>query len=186
MNKTEAEHAYDCVLDSPLGRVGIRLRDDCITRLDYLGNTAALKPDATPLGRQLAAQLAHYFADPQSRFTLPVELHGTDFQQRVWCALTRIPPGKTLTYGELAGKLGSGARAVGNACRNNPVSIIVPCHRVVSVSGIGGYSGKTDGQEINRKHWLLKHEGISGQALKISRRAPTSGLLQRTQRNLHA
>ena len=181
-----AENAYDIVLDSPLGKLGVRLQDEHITRLDYLGSRATLKPATTPLGRQLAAQLAQYFANPQHHFSLPFELHGTDFQQRVWHALTRIPPGKTLTYGELAGKLDSGARAVGNACRNNPVSIIVPCHRVVSVSGIGGYSGKTDGREINRKQWLLTHEGVSGQALKTSRRAPTSGLLQRTQRNLPA
>jgi methylated-DNA-[protein]-cysteine S-methyltransferase len=175
-----AGNAYDIVLDSPLGHLGIRLRDEHIARLDYLGNTAALKPAATSLGRRLATQLAQYFADSQSRFTLPVELHGTDFQQRVWRALTRIPPGKTLAYGELAGKLDSGARAVGNACRNNPVSIIVPCHRVVSVSGIGGYSGKTDGREINRKQWLLRHEGITGQALKVCSRAPMSGLTQST------
>jgi methylated-DNA-[protein]-cysteine S-methyltransferase len=181
-----AKNTYEIVLDSPLGKLGVRLHHDSVTRLDYLGNTAVLAPPSTRFGRQVAMQLTHYFADPQQRFFLPVELHGTDFQQRVWHALTRIPPGRVLTYGELAGELGSGARAIGNACRNNPVSIIVPCHRVVSVSGIGGYSGKTDGREIFRKHWLLKHEGVSGQALKISGRAPTSALLQRTQRNLSA
>jgi len=181
-----AGSTYDIVLESPLGWLGIGLHHDSITRLDYLDNRAVLKPASTRFGRQVAAQLAHYFANPRQRFSLAFELHGTSFQVRVWRALTQIPPGRTLTYGGLAGKLGSGARAVGNACRNNPVSIIVPCHRVVSVSGIGGYSGKTDGREINRKHWLLTHEGISGQALKISRRAPTSGLLQRTQRNLYA
>ena len=186
MNRIRSGHAYDCVLDSPLGRLGVRLHDNSITRLDYLGNKAALKPAATPPGKRLAVQLTHYFTDPQSRFTLPVELHGTDFQQRVWRALTRIPPGRTLTYGELAAKLGSGARAVGNACRNNPVSIIIPCHRVVSRSGIGGYSGKTGGREIDRKQWLLVHEGVTGQALKTSRRAPTSGLVQRKQRNIPA
>jgi methylated-DNA-[protein]-cysteine S-methyltransferase len=181
-----AENTYDIVLDSPLGRLGIRLQDEKIIRLDYLGSRAALKPATTLPGRQVVTQLAQYLASPQHHFSLPVELHGTDFQRRVWHALTRIPAGKTLTYGELAGKLDSGARAVGNACRNNPVSIIVPCHRVVSVSGIGGYSGKTDGREINRKQWLLTHEGIGGQALKTRRRTPTSGLLQRTQRNLPA
>lgn len=181
-----AGNTYGIVLDSPLGKIGVRLHNDCIIRLDYLGNRARLKPAATRMGRQVAVQLQQYFADPQQRFSLPFELHGSDFQQRVWHALTRIPPGKTLTYGELAGKLDSGARAVGNACRNNPVSIIIPCHRVVSVSGIGGYSGKTDGREIGRKQWLLRHEGISGQALKTRSRTPTSGVLQRTQRNLPA
>ena len=181
-----AENTYDIVLDSSLGHLGIRLQDERITRLDYLGNRATLKPAMTSPGRQIVAQQAQYFANPQHHFSLPFELHGTDFQQRVWRALTQIPVGKVLTYGELAGKLDSGARAVGNACRNNPVAIIVPCHRVVSASGIGGYSGKTDGREINRKQWLLAHEGISAQALKTGRSAPTSGLLQRTQRNIHA
>ena len=180
------ENTCDIVLDAPLGKLGICLHAGKIIRLDYLGNRAAPKPATTPLGRQVTAQLAKYFANTQSRFTLPLELHGTDFQRRVWQALTQIPAGKTLTYGELAGQLDSGARAVGNACRNNPVSIIVPCHRVVSASGIGGYSGKTDGREINRKQWLLAHEGIPGQALKIHHSAPNSGISPRTQRNLPA
>ena len=180
-----SENTHDFILDSPVGKLGVQLQDDHIIRLDYLGNQATLKPAVTALGRQVAAQLANYFANPKFRFTVPFQLHGTDFQRRVWQALTRIPAGKTLTYGELAERLGSGARAVGNACRNNPVSIIVPCHRVVSASGIGGYSGKTDGREINRKQWLLTHEGIAGQALKICYKPPISALQQKSQRNLY-
>ena len=179
---TSQEKTYDIVLASPLGKLGVRLQDGDIIRLDYLGNRAALTAATTPLGRQISAQLERYFANPESRFTLPFKLHGTDFQQRVWQALTQIPAGKTLTYGQLADRLGSGARAVGNACRNNPVSLIVPCHRVVSVTGIGGYSGKTDGREISRKKWLLNHEG----ALKTRHRAPNSAVQLKTQRNLHA
>jgi methylated-DNA-[protein]-cysteine S-methyltransferase len=179
MNKTLT---YDFVLDSPLGHLGACIEDEHIIRLDYLADTVVLKPPVTASGKQLAAELKRFFASSRHHFTLPVELHGTDFQQRVWHALTLIPPGQTLTYGALADKLGSGARAVGNACRNNPLSIVVPCHRVVSVSGLGGYSGKTDGREINRKKWLLNHEG----ALKIPLRAPTSAVQQKTQRNLHA
>ena len=91
---------------------------------------------------------------------------------QAWAALTEIPSGETRTYSELAAELGSGARAVGNACRNNPISIIIPCHRIVSVSGIGGYSGKTAGREINRKQWLLRHEGIAGPALKPGKNPP--------------
>ena len=181
-----AANSYDIVLDSPLGKLGVQLQDAVITRLDYLGHRALLKPAKTLPGKQISTQLGNYFTNPQSRFSLPFEFQGTDFQLRVWNALTQISPGKTLTYGGLAERLGSGARAVGNACRHNPISIIVPCHRVVSISGIGGYSGKTDGREINRKKWLLSHEGITGQALKIRRRTPTSAVLQKTQRNLPA
>lgn len=153
-----AANSYDIVLDSPLGKLGVQLQDAVIIRLDYLGNRAVLKPATTAPGKQISRQLGSYFHNPQSRFSLPFELRGTDFQLRVWNALTQIRPGKTFTYGELAARLDSGARAVGNACRHNPVSIIVPCHRVVSASGLGGYSGKTDGREINRKKWLLGHE----------------------------
>jgi methylated-DNA-[protein]-cysteine S-methyltransferase len=174
-NMLPADNNYDIVLDSHLGHLGIQIQDEYITRLDYLGDTVALNPDKTPSGRQVAAQLARYFDNPQHRFTLPVEAHGTDFQRRVWLALTEIPCGETRTYSELAAELGSGARAVGNACRNNPVSIIIPCHRVVSVSGIGGYSGKTDGREINRKQWLLSHERAANPALKPGKNTPFTG-----------
>ena len=175
MKTTAAEYDYDVILDSPLGRIGVRLRHRVIIRLDYLRDTATLKPDTTPSGKQVVAQLAHYFEHPQHCFTLQVEPQGTDFQRRVWAALTEIPPGETRTYGALAAELGSGARAVGNACRNNPVSIIIPCHRIVGVSGIGGYSGKTAGREINRKQWLLRHEGIAGPALKPGKNPPHTG-----------
>jgi len=158
LNMLPAATSYDIVLDSPLGKLGVQLQDAVITRLDYLGNRAVLKPATTLPGKQLTRQLGSYFNNPHYRFSLPFELRGTDFQLRVWNALTQIRPGKTLTYGKLAARLDSGARAVGNACRHNPVSIIVPCHRVVSASGLGGYSGKTDGREINRKKWLLGHE----------------------------
>ncbi len=66
-----------------------------------------------------------------------------------------------MTYGGLATKLGSGARAVGNACRQNPISIIIPCHRVVAANGLGGYAGHTQGKVLDRKRWLLTHEGFS-------------------------
>jgi methylated-DNA-[protein]-cysteine S-methyltransferase len=166
MGTISAGFRYNVVLDSPLGRLGIACCDQQLVRLDYLTGRVALKPASTALEREIAAQLAHFFKTPSHRFTLALDMQGTDFQRRVWQALTRIPAGQTLTYGELAAQLDSGARAVGNACRNNPVSIVVPCHRVVSAAGIGGYSGRTDGREINRKQWLLRHEGNTPGALK--------------------
>jgi methylated-DNA-[protein]-cysteine S-methyltransferase len=140
----------------------------------------------TACGRQVTTQLARFFSDPGHRFKLALDLQGTDFQCRVWDELTRIAAGQTLTYGELASRLGSGARAVGNACRHNPLSIIVPCHRVIGAAGIGGYSGSTDGREIQRKQWLLNHEGITVPALKIRKKSPTNRIHTGKQRNLHA
>jgi len=157
---------YSMVLDSPLGRLGVLLDGDAVTRLDYLTRKSRLIPARSRTARRVARALADFFGDGAVRFTVEAETAGTPFQQRVWAALRAIPPGETRTYGELAGLLGSGPRAVGNACRRNPVSIIVPCHRVVAASGMGGYSGKTADRAIWRKHWLLAHEGAACAGLK--------------------
>jgi len=180
------DNRYTIVIDSPLGHLGIRIQDKHITRLDYLANTVPLKTATTPFERRVLKQLAQFFANPEHHFTLPLDMQGTDFQCRVWQALTEIPAGQALTYGELAARLGSGARAVGNACRNNPVPVIVPCHRVVSAAGIGGYAGSTGGREIQRKQWLLQHEGFDEPALKTRQKTPYTGLHNSQQRNLHA
>lgn len=107
----------------------------------------------------LAEQLDAYFRNGSTRFDLPVELEGTGFQRKVWDALRDIPSGRTVTYGELARKLGTSARAVGGACRSNPCPIVVPCHRVVATNGLGGFAGDTSGRKLDVKRWLLRHEG---------------------------
>ena len=180
------DNHYAIVFDSPLGRLGLQYRDGRITRLDYLAGTIPLKAATTAFERRIIKQLAQYFVNPTHRFTLPLDMQGTDFQRRVWQALTEIPAGQALTYGELAARLGSGARAVGNACRNNPVPVIVPCHRVVSAAGIGGYAGSTGGREIQRKQWLLRRERFDEPALKAGQKTPYTGLHNSQQRNLHA
>jgi methylated-DNA-[protein]-cysteine S-methyltransferase len=84
---------------------------------------------------------------------------GTPFQRRVWHALRRIPSGCTRSYGELARELGSSARAVGGACRRNPIPIVVPCHRVIAAGGgAGGFMGQRSGDALAIKTWLLDHE----------------------------
>ncbi|MGD8629098.1 MAG: methylated-DNA--[protein]-cysteine S-methyltransferase [Gammaproteobacteria bacterium] len=149
---------YSIVLDSPLGRLGVCLQAGHVTRLNYLPKTWRLRPPATQLEQGVAQQLQAYFTDSRFRFELPLEMHGTPFQLRVWQALQSIPVGTTVTYGQLAERLDSGARAVGNACRRNPIAIIVPCHRVTSAAGVGGYAGKSEGKPLVRKQWLLQHE----------------------------
>jgi len=158
--------SYDIVWGSPVGKLGICMHDRRVTRLDYLPASTRLKPASTASGKQLCAGLEAWFRDPGYRFGVRLDLQGTAFQQQVWRQLTRIAPGEVRTYGELAADIGSGARAVGNACRQNPVSIIVPCHRVVATGGPGGYSGKTEGPDLERKCWLLRHEGAVIPALK--------------------
>jgi methylated-DNA-[protein]-cysteine S-methyltransferase len=90
---------------------------------------------------------------------LPLRLEGTPFQRRVWERLQRIPRGQTLTYGELARELGTGARAIGGACRANRILLLVPCHRVVGRRGAGGFAGHRNGRWPRIKRWLLANEG---------------------------
>ncbi len=122
-----------------------------LTRL-RLGAAASLGPAGCPFSRWLR--------DAGSPLALPLTPPGSDFQSRVRAALLAIPPGEVRSYGELARQLGSSARAVGGACRRNPVPILVPCHRVVGAAGPGGYGGHTGGAALRRKLWLLRHEGV--------------------------
>ncbi len=101
-------------------------------------------------------QLAEYFAGERTEFDIPLKLAGTPFQNRVWQELARIPFGVTISYGELARRVGqpTASRAVGSANGKNPISIIVPCHRVIATSGnLTGYGGG-----LPNKQWLLQHE----------------------------
>jgi len=107
---------------------------------------------------QANAELSAYFAGTRDDFTLPLDLRGSAFHQRVWHALTTIPYGRTISYGDLARRLGTpkAARAVGAACGANPVPIIAPCHRVLGSDGsLHGFGGG-----LPVKAWLLKHEGV--------------------------
>lgn len=146
-------------MESPLGWLGLALCDGALYSLDFLDrlpDEALVAPEDHPLVRALRG----YFADPQQGFNEPLMLAGTPFQRRVWQALCQIPSGKTRTYGDLAAELGSGPRAIGMACRTNPCPILVPCHRIVAKTGLGGYSGATVGPWPSIKRWLLQHEGV--------------------------
>jgi len=113
---------------------------------------------------QVAEALRRYFGgDLAALDAVPAELNGTPFQKSVWQALRRIPPGATISYGELARRIGqpTSVRAVGAANGANPVAVIVPCHRVIGSNGtLTGYGGGLD-----RKRWLLAHEGVVARTL---------------------
>lgn len=150
---------YDAVTHSPMGWLGIRWDGGAVSAIDFLAEAPAT-PRPAAATRPATDALAAYFAGDRSALDrLPVRLAGTPFQQRVWARLRAIPPGETLSYGALARELGSSARAVGGACRSNPVPLAVPCHRVVAATGLGGYSGERGGDWLEKKRWLLRHEG---------------------------
>jgi methylated-DNA-[protein]-cysteine S-methyltransferase len=116
----------------------------------------------------VVAQLDAYFAGELTDFELPMEMRGTDFQRRVWAALSEIPYGETISYGELARRVGNpkASRAVGLANGRNPVAIVVPCHRVIGADGsLTGYGGG-----LQRKVWLLEHEASHGSSPANPRR----------------
>ncbi|GAA1842350.1 methylated-DNA--[protein]-cysteine S-methyltransferase [Actinomadura bangladeshensis] len=152
------------ILDSPVGPLTLVATGGALSGL-YMEKQRHLPaeetfgapgdPDTEPFAT-VAAQLTAYFAGELTEFDVPLDLHGTPFQQRVWTALQEIPYGETTTYGELAAELGnpSASRAVGLANGRNPVGVIVPCHRVVGSTGsLTGYGGGLD-----RKRYLLGFE----------------------------
>ena len=150
---------YQAVIATPLGRIGIRMAGNAVTELDYLAADAPEQPPADAATAAVVAQLEAYFHDPRYQFTVPLAPGGTTFQQRVWAALQAIPAGTILTYGELAQQLDTAARAIGGACRTNPLPILIPCHRVVGRQSLGGYTGAVTGDSLGIKRWLLRHEG---------------------------
>lgn len=129
---------------STVGPLTLEEREGAIVRLGW-GDVPDDLPDGkpTPLLAEAARQIAAYFAETLTEFDLPLAPEGSDHQKRVWQAMNEIPYGETLTYGELARRAQSVARAVGGACGANPIPVILPCHRVVAANGgAGGFSGK--------------------------------------------
>lgn len=154
---------YDIVA-SPVGRLlltGDERALNGLFMLDAGERSATVRPGLTRRAGMFKAaedQLAGYFAGSLTEFDLPMAPHGTPFQLAVWAELTRIPYGTTVSYGAVAAALGKSpvaSRAVGLANGRNPISIIVPCHRVIGADGsLTGY-----GWGVDRKEWLLYHEG---------------------------
>ncbi|MEM7189584.1 MAG: methylated-DNA--[protein]-cysteine S-methyltransferase [Pseudomonadota bacterium] len=139
-------------MDTPLGRVALTEQDGAITELTW----GAEGSDETPLLREAEQQLTAYFAHDLRDFDLPLRPHGDRFQQSVNAAMRAIPYGETREYGDIARDLGSMPQPVGNACGGNSIAIIIPCHRVVGASGLGGFSAPGG---VETKVKLLRHEG---------------------------
>lgn len=146
---------------SPLGEILLAADERGLTGLWFEGQKyfaaglAEAVEGETELIKAARRWLDIYFSGREPDFTPPLHMPGTPFRERVWAALLEIPYGETVTYGELAAKLNSSPRAVGSAVGRNPVSLIVPCHRVLGADGsLTGYAGG-----VERKEYLLKLEG---------------------------
>jgi methylated-DNA-[protein]-cysteine S-methyltransferase len=145
---------HAALLPSPIGPIYVEADDDgVLTKLYTDGRNHQAEPDDGTF-EALRRQLDEYFAGARTTFDLPLREHGTEYELRVWAALREIPYGETISYGELAKRVGSVARAVGRANGRNPISIITPCHRVIGADGsLTGYGGG-----LENKRALLDHE----------------------------
>ena len=153
---------FDVTVDFPKMKVGVRIRDGRVVEIRYLPLSAPSVEPRDPIAEKAKIQLERYRDDPDASFDLPIQVEGTELQKRVWQAMREIPRGETRTYGEIAKELGGDAwelnRVVGQACGDNKLPIVIPCHRVVAANGIGGFAHSTDGYLIEAKRWLLNHE----------------------------
>jgi methylated-DNA-[protein]-cysteine S-methyltransferase len=153
-----------CIPDTPLGPLCFCFTGQGLAALEFAGDgpdpprDEALPPHLMPWIEAVRREMAAYFAGRPTDFAaLTLDPRGTSFQLRVWQELRRIPWGQTISYGELARRVGNpkASRAVGQANAVNPIPLIIPCHRVIAADGgLGGYSSGLD-----RKRWLLRHEG---------------------------
>ena len=145
---------------TPFAVLGIVTDGAVVTGVRYLPQHTATRSPHDRAAERACREVERYLADPAYVFRLPYRLQGTPFQQRVWREIEKLFPIKTITYGELARRIGSAARPVGGACGTNPVPLFVPCHRVLAASGLGGFMGGKDDFPLSIKRWLLRHEGI--------------------------
>lgn len=154
-----ASAAFDAVIALPFGPFGIRTHDAAVTEFVFLPPGTPLQDPRNATAGAAAHALRAWIDDPDAPFPVPLAACGTPFRQRVWAAISAIPRGHTATYGELAARLGSAPRAVGQACGANPFPLIVPCHRVTAAAGLGGFANARAGWLLELKRWLLAFEG---------------------------
>ena len=145
------------IVESPVGFLKIFTSADALTQIHFCNARKTITPRLA-IAKEAHSQLKRYFKDANFIFDLPITLQVSDHQQRVLDALQQIPRGQTRSYGDVAAELHSSARAIGNACRRNPIPLVIPCHRIVAKHHIGGFSGTTAGRMIRIKQWLLEHE----------------------------
>lgn len=142
---------------SPIGQLDIELAGNTVTRL-LLDSIAQANKTLNDHHPDIASELDNFFTGNKKTLDTPISLSGTPFQKKVWQALANIPYGKTMTYKQVAEQCGTHPRAIGMACRTNPIPLMIPCHRVVGQKGLVGFMGQTKGHGLSIKEWLLNHE----------------------------
>lgn len=148
-------------LAAPFGAVVLIAQDMSLVKIELIPEfIESGGPVEHPVFKGPVASIQRYLNRPESLSVPDFTLNGTPFQRKVWETLIELRPSELVTYGDLAVRLSSGARAVAGALKANPFPILIPCHRVVGQSSLGGFCGKTDGPMMAIKYWLLRHEGV--------------------------
>ena len=162
---THSTAKYNFLYDFPTGQLGVCIDAESITKIIWLeedvleaSKLSLSKSSNKKLKRKIISVLDDYFESGLIEPEISLRPQGTPFQKKVWQALKRIPSGAVKTYGDVAKELHSSSRAVGQACRRNNIPLFIPCHRVVAAKGLGGFMGGY--RHVERKRWLLQHEGI--------------------------
>jgi methylated-DNA-[protein]-cysteine S-methyltransferase len=143
-------------IDTPIGPIWLEEADNAIVRVGW---GPLDTPDTSRLLREAAGEVRAYFNGTLTAFTVPIHHGREDATGRVLDAMSAIPMGETREYGDIAKEVGLPAQAVGQACGGNQIPILIPCHRVLSASGLGGFSAPGG---VETKVWLLRHEGAAG------------------------
>ncbi|MBI4191911.1 MAG: methylated-DNA--[protein]-cysteine S-methyltransferase [Betaproteobacteria bacterium] len=151
--------SYTAKLATPFSVLGVRTAGELLIGIEYLPRGVAALAPINRLAAKVCRQIERYLDDPEFQFDLPFEFAGTAFQQRVWREICKIRSGRTLTYLEIARRIGSAPRPVGGACGANRIPLVIPCHRVVGTNGLGGFMRTRGGLPLEIKKWLLRHEG---------------------------
>ena len=155
-NSKGAEDVFK--INTPAGQLVLTSQQGVINKVEW-----SLDEGVYAQNHEIQQQFEQYGFNPNKHINIKLLKQGSAYRHKVWAELCKIPFGETMTYSALAQKIDSSARAVGNACRDNPYPVIIPCHRVVSVSGKGGYCGHTDGYFMDIKTQLLDFEATHKQ-----------------------
>jgi methylated-DNA-[protein]-cysteine S-methyltransferase len=153
-----AHPGFQAIMPTPFALVGVRTEAGTVAEIVYMPRSATAQVPVNALAEKVCRQVERYLADPHYRFKLPLKQVGTAFQHAVWKLVSAIPAGKTRSYGDIARLLRTAPRAVGQACGANYFPLVIPCHRVVASTGIGGFANSDSGYFLDVKRWLIEHE----------------------------
>jgi methylated-DNA-[protein]-cysteine S-methyltransferase len=153
--------SYHAKLQTPFAVLGIRTLGVRVTDIDYLPAGVACLAPLNKVAERACHEIERYLVDPEYRVRVSFTYQGTLFQCKVWKQIAAIASGRTLTYNDIARMLRTAPRPVGGACGSNRIPIVIPCHRVVSATGLGGFMRGVGDQALDIKRWLLRHEGVA-------------------------